>query len=135
MFPLDTTRVPDGFHILTALAYEGSSVHTQTRASLPILIHNSSLSATLTFLDLTTPALVQKIYHVRVAVNTSPISAIRLYSTGGLMAKIINQSASTFTVNGSFLGPGLHPFYALVDAPSGPSYRTDTTWVRLVSGP
>ena len=135
MFPLDTTRVPDGFHILTALAYEGSSVHTQTRASLPILIHNSSLSATLTFLDLTTPALVQKIYHVRVAVNTSPISAIRLYSTGGLMAKIINQSASTFTVNGSFLGPGLHPFYALVDPPSGPSYRTDTTWVRLVSGP
>ena len=43
-FPFDTTRLPDGFHELAAVAYEGSHVRTQTRITLPIQIQNTPLS-------------------------------------------------------------------------------------------
>jgi len=133
--PLNTALLTDGFHNLAAVAYEGTHVRTQTRTTIPVQIQNSSLSATSSFLDLVDPAPAQRTYHLRVVANTNAVSAIRLFSTGGLTAKVLNQSATTFTINGSFLGPGLHPFYALIDPPVGPSYRTDTRWVRLVSGP
>ena len=46
-FVLDTTRFPDGFHQLTAVAYEGTSVRTQTRISRTVRIQNTALTATL----------------------------------------------------------------------------------------
>ena len=51
-FPLATTALADGYHDLTAVAYEGSSVRTQTRTTLPVRVQNSPLSATMTLLDL-----------------------------------------------------------------------------------
>ena len=51
-FTLDTSALADGYHELTAVAYEGSHVRTQTRATLPVVIQNTSLSATITLLDL-----------------------------------------------------------------------------------
>src|ERR1035437_4589667 len=70
-FPLDTTTLADGYHELTAVAYEGSAVRTQTHVTVPVQIQNSSLSATLTLLDLTHPAPVQGTYHIQVAANTN----------------------------------------------------------------
>ena len=35
---------------------------------------------------------------------------------------------------GASLGVGRHPFYALVQAGNGLSYRTETKWVRLTAG-
>jgi hypothetical protein len=132
-FPLDTTRLADGFHELAAVAYEGSDVRTQTRITLPIQIQNSPLSASLTLLDLAGTEPVQGTYHIQVAANTSGVSAISLFSTGGLLTTLTNQSTATFTVAGSTLGTGLHPFYALVQAPSGAQYRTQVQWARLVN--
>src|SRR5208283_2366996 len=45
-FVLDTTQIPDGYHQLTAVAYEGTSVRTQTRISRNVQIQNTSLVAT-----------------------------------------------------------------------------------------
>ena len=115
----DTTRLADGFHELEAVAYEGSDVHTQSRINLPVQIQNSSLAATLTLLDMGPTAPVQGTYHVQVVANTNAISAVSLYSTGGLLNSIANQSTATFTVVGLSLGAGLHPFYALVQTSSG----------------
>jgi uncharacterized protein (TIGR03790 family) len=132
-FPLDTSALPDGFHQLTAVAYEGTHVRTQTRVSLPIRIQNTSLSATLNLLDLPNPSPVSGAYHIQVTASTNNVSAITLYSTGGQLNTISNQSTATFTVNGSDLGAGLHPFYALIEALDGSQYRTDTQWVRLTN--
>ena len=55
-FTLETTNLADGYHELTAVAYEGSHVRTQTSAAVPVRIQNSSLSATLTLLDVPDPA-------------------------------------------------------------------------------
>ena len=132
-FPLDTTKLADGFHELAAVSYEGSSVRTQTRITLPLQIQNSSLSASLTLLDLAGTAPVQGTYHIQVAANTNSVSAISLFSTGGLLTTLTNQSTATFTVDGSALGAGLHPFYALVQTTGGAQYRTQTQWARLVN--
>ena len=129
-FALDTTTLPDGFHDLTAIAYEGTHVRTQTRISLPVEVRNSSLSATLTLLDLGDTASAQGTYHIQVAANTNNVTAISLYTTGGLLGSVSNQSSATFTIDGPTLGAGLHPFYALVQTASGKQYRTAARWVR-----
>jgi hypothetical protein len=132
-FPFHTTLLADGFHELAAVAYEGSHVRTQTKITLPIQIRNSSLSASLTLLDLTNLAPVQGTYHIQVAANTNTVSAISLFSNGGLLAALTNQPTATFTIDGSSLGAGLLPFYAQVQTADGTQYRTQVQWVRLLS--
>ena len=130
-FPLDTTTLPDGYHNLTAVAYEGSDVQTETQVTVPIQIQNSSLNATLTLLYPTNQAPVQGTYHIEVVANTNTVSSITLYSTGGVLGTATNESAFTFQVNGTNLWAGLHPFYALVQTADGLQYRTQTQWVRF----
>jgi uncharacterized protein (TIGR03790 family) len=133
-FPLDTTTLPDGFHELAAVAYEGSSVRAQTRTTVAVRIQNSSLAATLTLPDLADLSPVQGIYHIQVAANTNAVGAIQLFGTGGMLGAATNQPVAVFTVNGNALGAGLHPFYAVVQTTGGLKYRTETHWIRLVNG-
>ena len=130
-FVLDTTQFADGHHEFTAVAYEGSHVRTQTRATIPVCISNSPLSATLTLLDLTNNAPVQATYHAQVSANTTDISLSTLYSTGGAIGVATNTSIATFDVIGTNLWAGLHPFYAIVETATGKTYRTQTRWIRL----
>jgi hypothetical protein len=134
-FPLDTTTLADGYHEITAVAYEGSDSRTQTHVTAPVRIQNSSLSAELMLLDLTNSAPVQGTYHIQVAANTNNVSLITLYSTGGALGAVTNQSTATFPVAGTNLWAGLHPFYAVVKTSGGLEYRTGTQWVQLVSTP
>ena len=131
-FRIDTSTVADGYHDLTAVAYEGTHVRAQTRTSLPVIVRNTSLTATQTLVDLPNPSPSQGTYHIQVNAGTNSVSAIRLFSTGGQFNAISNQANVTFTVDGSVLGPGLHPFYAVVETPSGAKYRTQPNWVRLL---
>jgi uncharacterized protein (TIGR03790 family) len=130
-FPLDTTTLSDGYHELTAVAYDGSNVRTETAVTVPVSVQNSSLSATLTLLDLTNQAPVQGTYHIQVAANTNTVSLITLFSTGGALDMATNVSTAIFQVNGTNLWAGLHPFYALVQTSDGLEYRTQTQWVRF----
>lgn len=130
-FPLATTNLADGYHDLTAVAYEGSDAQTQTRVTMPVQIQNTSLSATLTLLDLTNQAPVQGTYHIQVAANTGAVSSITLFSTGGPLSTASNVSTAIFQVNGTNLWAGLHPFYALVATTNGLQYRTKTQWVQF----
>src|SRR5262249_49163684 len=95
-FSLDTSMLLDGFHELTAVAYEGTSVRTQTRTTLPVQVHNSDLNATMTLTDFTNSAPVQGLYHVEVSASTNTVSAIRLFTTGGQYDVATNQSDATF---------------------------------------
>jgi len=133
-FSLDTTALADGFHELTAVAYEGSHVRTQTHVQLPVLIKNTSLVARLSLLDLAGTAPVQGTYHLEVSANTTNVTAIRLFSTGGELNTISNQPSAAFTLNGALLGAGLHSFYAIVETSAGAKYRTAKQTVRLVNG-
>ena len=83
-FLLDTAQLSDGFHELTAVAYEGTHVRTQGRTSLPIQVQNTSLTAELTLLDATDTAPVEGSFHIQVSAGTNNVSSIRLFSTGGL---------------------------------------------------
>ena len=130
-YSLDTTTLPDGYHELTAVAYEGTSVRTQTRTSVPVRIQNTSLTATMTLLGLTNNVSAQGSYQIQVTANTNNISSITLYSTGGEMATATNLSDVIFPVHGTNLWEGLHPFYALVETTTGEKYRTRTEWIRL----
>lgn len=131
-FRIDTGYLADGYHDLTAVAYEGTHVRTQTKTSLPVFVRNTSLTATQTLTDLPDPSPAQGTYHIQVNAGTNAVSAIRLFSTGGQYAAISNQANVTFTIAGSVLGPGLHSFYAMIEAPGGVRYRTQPSWVRLV---
>lgn len=133
-FLLDTTLLEDGNHELTAVAYEGSHVRTQTRTSLPVRVQNTSLNATLTLLNIPEPAPVAGSYSMEVAATQSGVAAIRLYSTGGELDVVTGQSSASFTVQGSMLGAGLHPIHAVVETAAGDRYRTETRWVRLSAG-
>jgi hypothetical protein len=116
---------------LAAIAYSGNNVRTQTRITLPVRVQNSSLTADLTLLDLPDTAPVNGTYHLQVTANDTNVNFVSLFSTGGVLNTISNQVPVTFTVDGSALGVGLHPFYAIVQATNGASYRTQTQWTRL----
>lgn len=132
-YSLNSIALPDGYHQLDFVAYEGSNVRTQTRLTLPVVVQNTSLMATLSSPDLPATAPVQGTYHLQVTANTNNITAITLFSTGGAIGSSSNQSSADFTVNGPGLGVGLHPFYALVQSESGFQYRTATFWARLTA--
>ena len=129
---LDTTRFPDGFHVLTAVAYEGTSVRTQTSVSRNVRIHNTGLTATFTPLLVGTNATLDTPLQFSVTASATNISRIELFSTGGSVGLVSNQPAALFTVPSAILGLGLHPFYALVTDTAGARYQTQTDWIRLV---
>lgn len=131
-FPFNTSLLPDGYHELTAVAYEGSHVRTQARATQNVRIQNSSLSATFACLAGGTNTALEATLQFSVAANTNSIAKIELFSTGGSLAVVSNQPSATFSVPGTNLDLGLHPFYALVTAGNGQQYRTETRWIRLV---
>jgi uncharacterized protein (TIGR03790 family) len=131
IFPLDTTSLADGYHKLTAVAYEGSDTRTETLATLPVQFQNTPLSATLTLLDLTNQAPVEGSYHVQVTANTNTVGLITLFSTGGVLNSATNVSSTIFQVDGTNLWAGLHPFYATVVTTNGLQYRTQTQWIQL----
>jgi uncharacterized protein (TIGR03790 family) len=134
-FGLDTTRLEDGWHELTAVAYEGSHVRTQARVSVPVRVQNHSLSATLALPGLPEPTPVSGSYPVEVTANQAGVTAIRLYSTGGAIATVTGQAQARFTVEGVALGVGQHPVWAIVETSAGARYRTEARWIRLVAAP
>jgi uncharacterized protein (TIGR03790 family) len=133
-FPLDTRGLSDGWHELTVVAYEGSHTRTQTRASVPVQVRNTLLQASLSVEGHPDQALVQDTLNLQVNA-TMPASMIRLFSSGGQLASATNQASATFSMPGSSLGIGLHPFWAEVETSGGQRYRTETSWRRLVGAP
>lgn len=131
-FPFATTNFANGYHELAAVAYEGSHVRTQTRATQTIIISNSPLTATLAPLLIGTNSSLQPTLQFTVAANTNSISTIQLFSTGGLLAAVSNQANATFAIDFAFLGLGAHPFYAIATDSSGRQYRTATQTVGLI---
>jgi uncharacterized protein (TIGR03790 family) len=130
-FPLATTNLADGYHQLTAVAYEGTDVRTETQVTMPVQIQNTPLSATLTLLDVNNSAPVYGTYHMQVTANTNNVSQITLYSTGGAVGSSNGVSSVVFPVAGTNLWNGLHPFYAIVQTSSGLTYRTQTQYVTF----
>jgi hypothetical protein len=129
---LHTTNLADGYHDLTAVAYEGSHVRTQCRATQNVRIANSALSATFTILAGGPYTDVASTMQFSVVANTNNISKIELFSTGGSLGSVSSQSSAIFSIPGATLGLGLHPVYALVTASNAKQYRTETKWIRLV---
>ena len=131
-FAFDTTQFPDGYHQLTAVAYEGTSVRTQTRVSRTVRIQNTALAATFTPLLAGTNTTLDAPLQFAIAANATNISRIELFSTGGSVGVVSNQSSVVMTAPSTLLGLGLHPFYAVVTDSLGHKYQTQTVWIRLV---
>jgi len=131
-YSFDTTQMPDGYHQLTAVAYEGTSVETQTRAVRNVQIQNTSLADTLAALPAGSNATFSQQLQFTVTANATNISSIELFSTGGCVGMATNQSAATFDVSPTYLGLGLHPFYALVTDQAGHRYQTQTVLYRII---
>ena len=70
-FACDTTQMPDGYHQLTAVAYEGTSVETQTRVTRNVQIQNTSLTATLAALPAGTNATLDQQLQFTVTANAT----------------------------------------------------------------
>jgi hypothetical protein len=131
-FACDTTQMPDGWHQLTAVAYEGTSVETQTRVTRNVRIQNTSLAATMAALPAGTNATLDRQLQFTVTANSANVSRLELFSTGGSVSVATNQAAAFFQVSAEFLGLGLHPFYALVTDQAGERYQTQTVWYRIL---
>ncbi len=126
-FTLDTTRFADGFHDITAVAYEGTSIRTQTRVEQTVQFHNTALSATFASL----PAATNGDIPFAIAASANNIATIKLFSTGGLVAVASNLAVAELTAPSATLGVGLHPFYAVVTDANGHSYQTPTVWEQV----
>jgi len=129
---LDTTALPDGFHELTAVGYEGTSVRTQTRVSRQVRVQNTPLEATLETVVGGTNTALEATLQFTVVANTTNIARIELFSTGGSVGFATNQSSAGFSLAATNLGIGLHPFYAMVTDASANVYRTQTDWLRIL---
>jgi len=128
----DTTQITDGYHQLTAVAYEGTSVATQTRVTRNVLVQNTSLSATFAALPAGSNATLGQSIQFTVTANTPNVSKIELFSTGGSLGVVSNLSTAVFAVSTTYLGLGLHPFYAVVTDLGGHHYQTATLMYRVV---
>ena len=126
-FTLDTTRFADGFHDLTAVAYEGTSVRTQTRVERTLQFRNTALSATFAALS---PAANGDLQFA-IAASATNIAQIELFSTGGSIAVTTGQSAAELAASAATLGVGLHPFHAVVTDTNGHQYQTPTLWEQV----
>jgi len=126
-FALDTTRFADGFHDLTAVAYEGTSVRTQTRVERTLQFRNTSLSGTIAPLAATAGGDLP----FAISANATNIAQIELFSTGGAVAAVTNLAAAELVGPAATLGVGLHPFYAVVTDSNGRQYQTPTTWEQV----
>jgi len=129
---LDTSQLPDGYHELTVVGYEGSGVRTQTRVSRAVRIQNTTLSASLSANFAGTNVTADSSLSFSVAANSNAIARIELFGTGGLIGTVSNQALAAFTVPAPVLGVGLHSFYALVTDPLGHQYRTQPLNIRIV---
>jgi hypothetical protein len=130
-FPLNSTLLANGFHELTAVAYEGTHVRTQKRLAQNVYVQNGPLSATFTAAPSVTNIPVGATLQFTVTANTNNITKIELFSTGGSIGVSNNQSTVVFSIPAATLDIGLHPFYAIVTASGGAQYRTDTKWFRI----
>jgi uncharacterized protein (TIGR03790 family) len=126
-FTIDTTRFADGFHDLTVVAYEGTSVRTQTRAELTVQFRNTPLSAAFTAL----PPATNGDLLFTVTASAPNIARIELFSTGGSMAVSTNQVVAELAASAATLGLGLHPFHAVVTDANGHQYQTPTVWEQV----
>jgi hypothetical protein len=125
-FTIDTTGFADGFHDLTAVAYEGTSVRTQTRVQETVQFRNTALSATFAACGADTNGNLL----FDLAANATNIARIELFSTGGSVAVAANQ-ASPLAAPSALLGVGLHPFHAVVTDATGHQYQTPTVWEQI----
>jgi hypothetical protein len=132
-FTFNTTTLPNGYHDLTAMVYEGSHVRTQQRVTQTVYIQNNPLTASFGVTPTGDTEVLEALLQFSVTANTNNIAKIELFSTGGLIASSMGQTSATFTITGTNLGLGLHPFYALVTAMTGKQYRTETRWIRLIA--
>ncbi len=133
VFSFDTSKLPDGFHELAAVAYEGSHVRTQSRITLPVKVKNRDLTAQITLPGVPATTSIPDLLRVRVTASTNAIRTLQLYSTGGLLGTVTNRSTAEFTVPSRDLGAGLHPIYAIVEAADGARYRTEVLSHRFVN--
>ena len=131
-FPFNTATNADGYHELTAVAYEGSHVRTQTRRSRQVRIQNNNWTATLTSLVGQTNVALEAALQFMVTAHTNNITKLELFSTGGLLAAATSVTNALFTPAASLLGLGRHPFYAVVTRSGGKQYRTETIWLNIV---
>lgn len=131
-FPFNTTTHADGYHELTAVAYEGTHVRTQTRISRNVRIQNNNWQATLVALVGDTNTALEATLQFAVVVSTNNITQIELFTTGGLLAISNNVDSAVFSVPANYLGIGRHPFYAVVTRSDGKQYRTQNLWLRIV---
>ena len=130
-FPFDTTRISDGYHQLTAVANEGTSVATQTRVTRNAIVQNTSLSAAIAALPAGSNVSVSHPLQFTITANNTNISRIELFSTGGSQGVVSNQPTALFNVSAAYLGLGLHPFYAVITDQSGHRYQTQTLSYRI----
>jgi uncharacterized protein (TIGR03790 family) len=126
-FSMDTTQFADGFHVLTAVAYEGTSVRTQTQVQETVQFRNSTLSASFSTLGSDTNGNL----FFSIAANATNIAQIELFSTGGPIGVATNQSAAEVAAPATTLGVGLHPFHAIVTDSNGHQYQTPTIWEQV----
>ena len=131
-FSLDTTQLPDGYHQLTAVAYEGTSVATQTRITRNVRIQNTSLTATFSALPAGTNVALEQALQFTVTLNATNIARIELFGTGGSVGVITNQATAAFNLSTTNFGLGLQPFYALVTDQAGHRYQTQTAAYRII---
>ena len=131
-FAFETSAQASGFHELSAVAYEGTHVRAQKRVSRTVRIQNHPLAAALTLTAGGITNALEGVLQFTVAGNAGNISRIELFSTGGSLSIVSNQSSTTFSVAATNLGVGLHPFYAQVSALDGRRYQTETLWLRVI---
>ncbi|HTL55094.1 MAG TPA: TIGR03790 family protein [Candidatus Limnocylindrales bacterium] len=130
---LDTRKLSGGYHEFTAVAYEGTHIRTQTRITQSVIVSNTPLAASFQGPAGSTNWAAEATLIFSIVANTQTMSTIELFSSGGSLGVVTNQANATFSVSGSYLGAGLHPFYAMVTAASGAQYRTETKWIRLLT--
>jgi len=129
---LDTTRLSDGWHQFTAVGYEGTSVATQTRVTENVQIQNTRLAATLTAVPAGSNATPGQQLQFTVTAIATNVSKIELFSTGGLLGVVSNAATAVFPISASYLGLGLHPFYAVITDANGNQFQTATVSYRII---
>ena len=131
-FLLNTVQMADGFHDLEAVAYEGTSVRTQTRLPLAVRVANTGLSGVV----IPWPRLWFAVCRKPPPRSTSSQMAVMSFPSGftaraDSLGRLSIKPGAVFNLDRKFLGPEVHPIYAIIESAGGRCFRTETQFLRL----
>ncbi|MEI7834565.1 MAG: IPT/TIG domain-containing protein, partial [bacterium] len=130
-YPLDTTKLTDGYHRVRAVAYDGSAAQVQGTLEYPFMVSNIQNPPIAQLPEKVGPAAREVLVPVQV---NDKVTRVDLYIDGRMMVSV-KDAPFNITLPLAGIGRGEHDLWALVSDADGHQYTTAPTKLVVLVAP